>query len=257
MEYTIKELARLAGVSTRTLRWYDKVGLLKPTRITEAKYRMYDEASVARLQQIMFYRELEFALADISQILDAPGFNHQEALQSHLTALIYRRERIDALIHTVNKTLDDLQGGNKMTDQERFEAFKTKAIEENEKKYGNEIRRSYGNAAVDHANDAFRSLGQKAYDRRKETETEILELLKTAVLTGESPQGPAGQKIAGLHRDWCFFGQESYHPGKHAGIAELYVMDDRFTAYYDSEVRGCAQFLRDAVTAYVERQNTL
>ena len=92
MEYTIKELAGLAGVSTRTLRWYDKLGLLKPTRITEANYRMYDEASVARLQQIMFYRELEFALADISQILDAPGFNHQEALQSHLTALIAGKE---------------------------------------------------------------------------------------------------------------------------------------------------------------------
>lgn len=257
MTYTIKELAELAGVSTRTLRWYDKIGLLTPTGTTEAKYRLYDETSVARLQQILFYRELEFSLADIGRMLNAPDFDGQEALKSHLTALTRRRERIDDLIDTVNKTLDDLQGGKKMTDKERFEAFKTEAIKKNEEKYGREIRRTYGDKEIDRSNDAFQSLDQKSYDRRMEIEAEIFKLLKTAVLTGAAPQGPAGKKIARLHRDWCFFGQESYHAGKHAGIAELYVSDERFTVYYDSEVKGCAKFLRDAVAAYAEEQESV
>lgn len=154
MEYTVKGIAELAGVSPRTLRWYDKTGLLKPTRVNEAGYRFYGAAAVDRLQQILFFRELGFSLAEIKRILDSPDFSETAALQSHLLALTRQRERIDALILTVQKTLDDRKGENKMNDSEKFEAFKRGLVRENEERYGAESRASYGDGAVDAANSA-------------------------------------------------------------------------------------------------------
>lgn len=103
MEYTIKQLAELTGVSTRTLRYYDQIGLLKPSRINEAAYRFYETAQVDRLQQILFYRELGLPLDKIAFLLDVPEFDRQAALQNHLTTL-KQRERLDTLILTVEKT---------------------------------------------------------------------------------------------------------------------------------------------------------
>lgn len=252
MEYTIKGLADLAGVSTRTLRWYDKKGLLKPSRINEANYRFYDEKAVARLQQILFYRELEFSLSDIVQILDDPDFEPQEALQSHLRELTRRRDRMDALILTVKKTLKEQQGGKKMSDREKFEAFKRDKIRENEETYGTEIRRKYGDAEVDQEHAAVMKMTQTQYEEWTKDGEKILHLLSEAVLSGCQPDSEKGQDIAKLHRKWCFR-NGTYDPKKHAGIVSLYTADPRFTEYYDRETKGCAQFLTDAVTAYTEK----
>ena len=120
MEYTVKALAELAGVTPRTLRWYDRMGLLKPLRTTEAGYRLYGPPQLDRLQDILFYRELGLDLASIRTILDDPAFDRQAALQSHLAELKARRVRLDALILTVQRTIDDAKGGTKMTDTERL-----------------------------------------------------------------------------------------------------------------------------------------
>ena len=101
MEYTVKALADLAGVTPRTLRWYDRIGLLKPLRTTEAGYRLYGPAQLDRLQDILFYRELGLDLASIRTILDDPAFDRQAALQSHLAELEARRARRAALLLTV------------------------------------------------------------------------------------------------------------------------------------------------------------
>jgi DNA-binding transcriptional MerR regulator len=148
MEYSINALAKLAGITPRTLRWYDETGLLKPLRTTSAGYRVYGPQQVERLQDILFYRELGFELSAIGAILDNPAFDRQAALQSHLTTLEQQRNRLDALILTVQKTISTLQGETTMTDTERFEAFKRKAVEENETKYGKEAREKYGDEAV-------------------------------------------------------------------------------------------------------------
>ena len=110
MEYSITALAKLAGVTPRTLRWYDETGLLKPLRTTTAGYRIYGPLEVERLQDILFYRELGFELSDIRSILDDPAFDRQAALQGHLAALKQQRERLDGLIQTVQKTISTLQG---------------------------------------------------------------------------------------------------------------------------------------------------
>ena len=124
MEYTVKQLAALSGVTPRTLRWYDLEGLLKPLRRTDAGYRLYGPQEVDRLQQILFYRALDLPLAEIRTLLGRPDFDRQAALQSHLSALEARRAQLDALILTVKKTL---KGASMMSDLEKFECLKIKS----------------------------------------------------------------------------------------------------------------------------------
>lgn len=250
MEYTIKSLANLAGITPRTLRWYDQQGLLKPLRTTEAGYRVYGPQEVDRLQDILFYRELGLELAAIRRILDDPAFDRQAALQSHLRELEDRRHRLDGLILTVRKTIDGTQGGAKMSDKEKFEAFKRSAVEVNEARYGREIREKYGDETVDRANANVLALTEEAYTQWRKLGEEIKSALAQAVRAGEDPVGAEGRRIAALHRRWLSYSWETYTPQAHAGLAQMYAADRRFTAYYDEAVPGCAVFLRDAITAY-------
>ena len=247
MEYTVKSLATLAGVTPRTLRWYDRLGLLKPERVTEAGYRIYGSAQVERLQQILLYRELELPLEEIRAILDDPSFDRQAALQSHLAALEERRARLDRLIETVKNTLLETKGEMIMTDQERFEGLKKDLVEKNEKEYGKEVREKYGAQALEESSQKLMGLSQEEYREWKELEETILSVLAAAVRAGEDPAGAAGQRIVELHRQWLKVPLPQYTLQIHRGIAEMYVEDERFTAYYDREVPGCACFLRDAV----------
>ena len=253
MEYSINALAKLAGTTTRTLRWYDETGLLKPLRTSSAGYRIYGPRQVERLQDILFYRELGFELSDIRSILDDPAFDRQTALQSHLAALKQQRSRLDGLILTVQKTLSELQGESAMTDHEKFEAFKRRAIEENEANYGTEIRQKYGDEAVDRSNARMMGLSREAYERWVAIGEEILAALTHAVRAQVSPAGDEGQRIAALHRQWLSYSWETYTPKAHAGLAQMYVLDERFTAYYDKEEAGCAAFLRDAILSYTKQ----
>lgn len=245
MEYTVKALAELAGVTPRTLRWYDQKGLLKPRRTTEAGYRIYGPGEVDRLQAILFYKELGLELEAVREILDAPGFDRVAALEA-------RRRRLDALILTVEKTIEEAKGGTQMSDKEKFEAFKRQAVEANEEQYGREIREQYGPEAVEASNARLLSMTEEEHGRWKALEAEILSALAAAVRAGEDPAGPAGRRVAELHRRWLCGAWAKYTPQAHRGVAELYTADERFTAYYDKEVPGCAAFLRDAVQAYTE-----
>ena len=141
-----------------------------------------------------------------------------------------------------------------MTDKEKFAAFRRKAVEENEKKYGKEVREKYGDQVVDQANQAVLGLSPEETEEWQAIDREILYALATAVQAGEDPVGAEGQRIAGLHAKWLTAVLKPYVPERHRGIAELYVCDERFTAYYDREVSGCAQFLRDAVSVYTQKQ---
>ena len=187
MEYTVKALAELAGITPRTLRWYDQKGLLKPRRTTEAGYRLYGPQEVNRLQTILFYKELGLELEAVRAILDAPGFDRVAALQSHLAELEARRQRLDALILTVEKTIDEAKGGTPMSDKEKFEAFKRRAVEANEERYGKEAREKYGAGAVEGSNAKFLSMTEEEHGEWKALETEILSALAAAVRSGEDP----------------------------------------------------------------------
>ena len=250
MEYTIQALANLAGVTARTLRWYDEQGLLKPARVTAAGYRIYGPAQVDRLQSILFYRELGLELAAIRALLDAPDYDRQTMLRQHLQQLTARRSRLDGLIDTVRRTLDETQGGTKMTDKQKFEAFKKQQVADNEAAYGAEARQKYGSEKVDAANAKLMGMTEEEYAAFDALGKAINTALAAAVTAGEAPTGAEGQRIAAMHRRWLGYTWNFYTPQAHAGLAEGYVADERFTAYYDKEVSGCAVFLRDAIRAY-------
>lgn len=250
MEYTVKALARLTGVTERTLRWYDAIGLLPPLRTTEAGYRIYGPEQVDRLQQILFYRALGLGLEEIKSILDHPAFDRQAALQSHLTALRERREELDGLIRAVEEALLETKGEITMTDKEKFSALKQQIVAENESKYGAESRKTYGDEAVDAGNRAILAMDGGEMAAWQALDEELRLALEQAVLAGADPAGEEGRHIAALHARWLTHTLRPYDPARHAGIAQLYVLDERFTAYYDRAVPGCARFLCDAVAAY-------
>ena len=140
MEYSIREVAKMTGVSTRTLRYYDAIGLLKPLYTNDSGYRYYGEEELDRLQQILFYKERGLGLQCILEILDKEEFDTLGALYEHLFELQNQKIRIEKLILTVNKTIDSLEGRGKMSSAEKFEAFKQQQVQQNEEKYGTEIR---------------------------------------------------------------------------------------------------------------------
>ncbi|NLY46598.1 MAG: MerR family transcriptional regulator, partial [Tissierella sp.] len=144
MEYSISKLARISGVTTRTLRYYDEIGLLKPKRISSNGYRIYGENQVNLLQQILFYKELGIGLEDIDNILNSSDYNIEKSLQEHLIHLNQEKIRIELLIKNVNKTISSLKGETIMSDKEKFEGFKNDLIKKNEEQYGLEIRDKYG-----------------------------------------------------------------------------------------------------------------
>ncbi|RHR10087.1 MerR family transcriptional regulator [Pseudoflavonifractor sp. AF19-9AC] len=252
MEYSIQELSRLSGVTTRALRWYDQIGLLKPSRVAESGYRYYGRAEVDRLQDILYYRALGVELARIKECLDDPSFDRLAALRSHLTALEAERERLEKLIRSVKDTIGAEERNEIMRDEQKFEAFKKRAVEHNEETYGAEIRAKYGDQEVDEANAAVMNLTQEQHQEWTNLGREIQERLEAAVQAGLSPENEEGKEIVALHRRWLTITGNRYDPNKHRGIAELYVMDERFTAYYDKRMPGCARFLRDAVTHWVK-----
>ncbi|QAT49374.1 MerR family transcriptional regulator [Caproiciproducens sp. NJN-50] len=253
MEYTIQKLAKLSGISTRTLRYYDETGLLKPARLSPSGYRIYGGAQVGRLQQILFYRELGVGLKEIGKILDSPGFSAAEALRRHRELLLRQRARLDLLIRNVEKTLACEKGESSMTDSEKFEGFKENLVKQNERRYGKEIRKKYGTKAVERSSRKLLGMTQQEYGRFQDIERSLNETLLEAFQTGD-PAGETAQKAAALHREWLSFTWETYTPEAHAALAQMYVDDPRFTAYYDRMRPGLAKFLRDTVKIYTDRQ---
>lgn len=249
MEYTVQKLGQMAGISTRTLRYYDEIGILKPARINSSGYRIYGQAEVDRLQQILFYRELGMSLEGIKEIITAPSFDRAKALREHREKLLEKRKQLDLLIANVEKTISSTEGRITMTDQEKFAGFKQKLIDDNEKKYGREVREKYGDEAVDRANNKVKNMTREEYDEITRLGNEVMETLHAAMQTGD-PAGELAQKAADLHRQWLSFYWDGYTKEAHAGVAQMYVDDERFTAYYDEKQPGTAKFLRDAVLIY-------
>jgi DNA-binding transcriptional MerR regulator len=249
MEYTVQKLGKLSGISTRTLRYYDEIGILKPARINSSGYRIYGEAEVDMLQQILFYRELGMSLESIKSVVTSPDFDGIKALREHRAKLLDKKLQLDTLISNVDKTIKLKEGRIEMSDKEKFEGFKNNMIEENEKKYGKEAREKYGDEAINKSNKKLKGMTQEEYDKITKLGTEVTETLTEAFKTGD-PAGELAQKAADLHRQWLSFYWDSYSKEAHAGIAQMYVDDERFTAYYDKEQPGTAAFLRDAILIY-------
>jgi len=249
MEYSANKLAKMSGVSARTLRWYDEIGLLKPVRVASSGYRIYGQDELDTLQQILFYRELSFPLEEIKKLMSAPGYDKEQAFLSHLAELHIKRERIDTLINNVVKSIAAMKGVTTMSDQEKFEGLKQSLIDENERKYGAEIREKYGYSAIDESNAKLKGLKQEQYDEGERLRIELETALKAAFDDGD-PAGELAQKACDLHRQWLCVFYPKYSKEYHMGLGEMYVADERFRANYDKLAPGCTDFLRDAINIF-------
>lgn len=247
MEYSIRELAKLTGLTTRTLRYYDEINLLLPSRIGENGYRFYDSRSLDTLYQIMFYRKRGFELKQIKDILNNPDYDVKRALKEHLAALEKQKYNIDSLIENVRLTLSAMEGEYEMSDKEKFEALKKTVVEENEAKYGDEVREKYGNEAMEESNRKMLDMTEEQYKKFRSLEDEILEKLQAAVKEGKSPESEAGKEITALHKEWLLMTWNQYSPDAHRGLALMYTCDERFKAYYDYQTEGCAEFIQKAI----------
>jgi len=252
MEYTVQKLAEVSGLSPRALRHYDKIGLLSPGRRSEAGYRLYGEKEVDMLQQILFYRELGMPLSAIREILSSPSFEKLSALQSHRKLLLSKKERLERLIDNVEASIAAAEGGKIMSDREKFEAFKENLIAENEEKYGAEVREKYGDEAMEKSNARLRDMTKEEFGKIEDITRKVLETLKKAMENGD-PYSEKAQEAADLHRQFLSFYSDGYSKEYHRQMADMYVADRRFAAYYEKAGPDAAAFLQKAVYAYTEK----
>ncbi len=251
MEYTVQKLAKLAGITARALRYYDEIELLKPARVNSSGYRIYGAKEVDRLQQILFYRALDVPLDQIKAILDAENFDSLHALKSHREILLQKKLHLEQLIENVNKSIAFSEGSTHMSDSDKFKGFKEFLVEENEQKYGNEIRQKYGDKAIDDSNYKVLNMSAEDYAKVTNLNDAFTNALKEAFAIGDA-HSEVAQKAADLHRQWlCFYWPDNaYTKEAHYAIAQMYVEDERFKAYYDKLGAGTAEFLNAIIKVY-------
>lgn len=245
MVYTVKQLAGLAGVSNRTLHYYDEIGLLKPSAVGENNYRYYDDTAVLRLQQILFFRELDFSLNHIQALLDQPGFELSQALQTHKQALQQRVNRLNGLIRTVDQTIMHLKGEIEMSHKELFTGFD----EETQKRYEQEAYQRYDATIV-------RASVQRWQNYTAEQKAHIMAeggqiYQEILIHMAEGPESEAVQQaVARWHQHIRYF----YEPtlAMLRGLAQGYATDPAFIAFYQKLHAGMPAFLQQAIEHYCE-----
>lgn len=246
MNLKISEVAKLTGVSIRTLHYYDEIGLLHPSQTTKAGYRVYSDEALSALQQILFFRELDFPLSQIKQIICNPQFDPSEALFKQKELLIAKRDRLNGLIALVNSTI---KGDATMN----FKEFDNTKMETAKKIYAAEVKQRWG------ATKAYAECEQKtaAYDAAQWQHIggeadEILQAFAAArTLSPESEQAQA------LVARWqAYITDHFYHctPEILQGLGQMYTQDERFLKNIDKNAEGTAAFMAAAIEIYCENQ---
>ena len=254
MEYKINDFAYLTGVTTRTLRYYDEIELLKPERVDTNGYRIYGPHQVDIMQQILFFRSMDIPLSNIKEIIYSPGFDKSKVLEDHLSLLNKKKAHIDILIKNINKTIASLKGEKTMPDKEKFEGFKDFLIAENEEKYGKEIREKYTDGIINKSNQKLKSMTDDDWQHQEDLKNKIFQLLELA-LKNESISDDDSIKLFEAHREWLkmFAPKGLYSKEYHISLGEMYVADERFTAYYDCvSGDGAAELLHDIIIKHAK-----
>ena len=245
MKMLINEMAKLTGVSVRTLHYYDHIGLLKPSSVDKWNgYRFYDEKSLERMQEILFYRELDFPLKAISEILSSPGYDKSKALQKQRQLLILKKERLERLINA-------LESAEKGEDIMSFEVFDNSEFEAVREKYAEEAKEKWGST------EAYKESVRRTGDYSKEKWTEVNSgmeaLMKEFADCMKSGAKPADSSAQALVKRWQAFISENYYECTDeilAGLGEMYSADERFAENIDRFGRGTAKFMTEAIGAY-------
>ena len=247
-EWSINVIARLAGTTSRTLRHYDDVGLVKPSRIGDNGYRYYDAESLVKLQRVLLLRELGLGIPAISEVLQGQR-DDTVALRTHLEWLSQERERLARQYASVERTLSELEGGEKPMAEKMFEGF-------DHTQYKDEVEQRWGKESYAQSDAWWRSKSQSEKDDFTLAAAELIEAWKAAAMSGGAPDADEAQSVARRQYEWL-----SGIPGTprtaenraskdyYTGLAEMYVADERFAKNYG----GHAEFVRDAMLAFAER----
>nr|WP_234125165.1 MerR family transcriptional regulator [Clostridium hydrogenum] len=238
----INEVAKLTGITVRTLHYYDEIGLLKPTKVTEAGYRLYDEDSIAILQQILFFKELDFPLNEIKDIVTSHQFDKAEALREHKELLIKKRERIDNLIKLVDRTIE---GDSDMS----FKEFDITEIENTKKKYASEVKERWGNSdAYIESEKKTKGYGKEEWQQTNEECNEILKAFATNM-----DKAPDSKEVQVLVEEWKNFITKRFYKCTNeilSGLGLMYLADERFKKNIDKNGEGTAEFMSKAIEIY-------
>lgn len=247
MSYTVKKAAQLSGVTVRTLHHYGHLGLLVPSALSPAGYRLYSDDDLARLQQILFFRELGFELKAIGPILDRPDFNRRAALQTHRKVLVDQRHRLQTLIDTVDRTIDALQKETPMKPEELFEGFDQDQV----KAWNEEARERWGRT------DAY-TQSQERTARYTKADWDAIKIEQERINQGmadlmeRSPTDADVQTLVEAHYRQL---NERFYDcpiEQYRCMSNIYVDDPRFAANYDKVRPGLSKFMRDAVHAFCD-----
>jgi MerR family transcriptional regulator, thiopeptide resistance regulator len=252
MSWTVGELARLAGVTVRTLHHYDRIGLVRPSERTSAGYRSYDVRDLDRLQQVLFYRELGFPLDEVATLLDDPDADPAAHLRRQHRLLRERLERTRAMVAAVEKEMEARQMGISLTPEERFEVFGDGFSEE----YQAEAEERWGDTEAWAQSQRRTSAYTKDDWVRIKAEGEDVERrLAAALADGVPADSAAAMDLAEEHRQQISRNFYDCPPEMHAGLGRMYVEDERFTAHYEQIAPGLAQYVSAAVQANAARRS--
>ncbi|QZN86544.1 MerR family transcriptional regulator [Cellulomonas sp. C5510] len=244
--WTTSEVVRLSGVTSRTLRHYDAIGLVRPLGTAPSGQRVYGRAELLRLQQVLVLRELGVGLAGIARVLDARDDPAAQAarLREHHTWLLAERDRFDRLARTVASTVESLEGGTVMSVEHLYEGF-------DHRRYEPEARERWGDDAVDRSNRAWASMSAEERGAHRAEGLALSEALAAALRAGTPADDPAVCALVARHHAWVSLfwtpTAEAYR-----GLAATYTEDPRFAATYDAVAPGLAAYLRAAVDAHAD-----
>lgn len=245
MRYTVQQLADLAGVTVRTLHHYDEIKLLTPERAGN-NYRSYGEPELLRLQQILFYRELEVPLEEIAAIIDAPDFDMKKALTEHREKISKKQLRLAGLLGTIDKTLLKLSGKKELSDDQLFDAF----WEKHETEYAAEAEARWGHTeAWKQPKERTKHLTKEDFKRMAKEADAFMTTL--ASLIDRGPKDAEVQSMIAQH----YTSLETFYdpsPELYQGLSELYVNDPRFRANYEKYHARMPEFMREAMLAYCQ-----
>ncbi|MFG1913967.1 MerR family transcriptional regulator [Micromonospora sp. NPDC048898] len=246
MAYTVGQVAKVARVTVRTLHHYDEIGLLSPSGRTPAGYRRYDDADLQRLQLVLYYRELGFPLEEITAIIDDPAADPAAHLRRQHELLTGRVKRLQEMVEAIEFAMEASKMNIQLTPEERFEVFGDADPEQ----YEAEVKQRWGDT------DAYRESNRRVSRYTKEdwlrnkTENEDWGRRIVALLDSGAPaDSPEAMDLAEEHRQLIgrWFYECSYE--MHTGLADMYLADERFTAYFENIAPGLAVYLNEAIHA--------
>jgi MerR family transcriptional regulator, thiopeptide resistance regulator len=248
MDWSIQDIARLAGTTSRTLRHYDDVGLLKPSRIGSNGYRYYDQAALVRLQRILLLRELGLGLPAIAEALEGQRDTTQ-ALRKHLTWLRQEQQRLARQAASVETTLHKLETGEQLMAEDILDGF-------DNSQYEQEVVERWGRQAYDDGQRQWIRLSQEQQRAHLAEHEHVAQALAQALQRGEDAGSAAVQALVRQHYTWVSL---FWRPSREAyiNLGEMYVADPRFTATYDKHGEGTAAFIRDAMRLFAEKNLSL